>query len=181
MFGMIQGSMNFDQIMNILNQNQMMKMMVFTLIQNPMMMNTMMNIMNSLIYNSFLFEQIKNIMNQELNQMNFMNMNNQNLNMINNMNNPINNIKEKKITLIFQKSGYLKKTFVNCYLNDKISNIIEKYRELSDDQDKELKFLFNARTINPLETVSEVGFKNGSLIIVVSLENMRGGKNMDLH
>ena len=83
MFGM-QSSMNSIQIMNVLNQNPMMKMMTYSLIQNPMMLNQMMNILNTLFYNPMLMNEIQNIMNQELitnnlmmNYMNYlMNMNN---------------------------------------------------------------------------------------------------------
>ena len=184
MFGMNQGPMTFNQIMDILNQNEMMKIMVFTLIQNPIIMNTMMNIMNTLIYNSFLMEQIKNAMNQQLKMENLiMNINNQNLNMINNMGmmNHINNIEENKIVVAFQKSSTIKKTFVSCYFNEKISNIIKKYKEMSNDYDKEEKFLFNGITLNPSETVYEGGITNGSLIIVLSLDNLKGGGNMPLY
>ena len=72
MFGMNQSSMNSIQIMNVLNQNPMLKMMTYSLIQNPMIMNQMINILNSLFYNSMLMNEIKNLMNQELYMNNLM-------------------------------------------------------------------------------------------------------------
>ena len=62
MFGMNQGQLNSIQIMNFLNQNQMMKAMVYNLIQNPMMLNMMTNILNSLTYNPMIMNDIKNIL-----------------------------------------------------------------------------------------------------------------------
>ena len=64
MLNISQGPMNSIQIMNILNNNMMMKYITYTLIQNPLMMNQMMNILNSLYYNQMLMIEIKNLMNQ---------------------------------------------------------------------------------------------------------------------
>jgi len=44
--------------------------MIYNLIQNPMMLNIMTNILNSLTYNPMIMNDIKNMMNLDLNMMN---------------------------------------------------------------------------------------------------------------
>ena len=194
MFGMNQGPMTSMQIMNILNQNQMMKMMTYTLIQNQMMMNQMINILNSLVYNPMLLNEMKNFMNQDLNMMNMNNMMNNNMmNMINinkimeqmtnNMNNimNVNNMKNIKmdeiknndldnmISVVFKKRSW--KIFVLCRLDDKISDIIQRYRNKTLDNDEHLHFLYNGKGLEPSRTIAQSGIINGSLIYVIELNS----------
>ena len=110
-----------------------------------MMNNNMMNMMMS-----------NNIMNNNVEMMNNkMNMNyitNDNIApMINNMkmNNQLSNIE-----VIFRKAN--KVTSINCKLSEKISEIIQKYREKSSDYETNVKFIFNARELkNQSLTVNE--------------------------
>ena len=103
MLNISQGPMNSIQIMNILNNNMMMKYITYTLIQNPLMMNQMMNILNSLYYNQMLMIEIKNLMNQEINMMNWKIMVNPMMGNLG-LNNKFDELKQNnKITIIFKK------------------------------------------------------------------------------
>ena len=176
MFGMNQGQLNSIQIMNFLNQNQMMKVMVYNLIQNPMMLNMMTNILNSLTYNPMIMNDIKNMMNLDLNMMNMNNMIMPNLNMNNMMMN--NKMKDNTICLRFYKinsEGHTELNSVECSLEDKISDVIQKYREKSNDNEDNLKFIFNSRRLNPSITVNEAGLNNNSLIFISESKRIMGG------
>ena len=167
----------------------MMKIMRYTLIQDQMMMNQMINILNSLVYNPMLLNEMKNFMNQDLNMMNMNNiMNNNMMNMINinkimeqmtnNMNNimNVNNMKNIKmdeiknndldnmISVVFIKRSW--RTSVLCRLDDKISDIIQRYRNKTLDNDEPLYFYNNARRLKPSYTVAQSGIMNGSPIYV---------------
>ena len=176
MFGMNQGQLNSIQIMNFLNQNQMMKAMIYNLIQNPMMLNMMTNILNSLTYNPMIMNDIKNMMNLDLNMMNMNNMIMPNLNMNNIMMN--NQMKNNTITLRFEKinsQGIYERYTVLCSLEDKISDVIQKYREKSNDNEDNLKFIFNSKILNPSITVGEADLSDGSLINIVEGNQIMGG------
>ena len=103
MLNISQGPMNSIQIMNILNNNMIMKYITYTLIQNPLIMNQMMNILNSLYYNQMLMIEIKNLMNQEINMMNWKIMVNPMMGNLG-LNNKFDELKQNnKITIIFKK------------------------------------------------------------------------------
>ena len=57
--------------------------------------------------------------------------------------------------------------YVSVKENEKISDIIQKYRQKSSNFENNLKFIFNARKLNPCLTASEAGLMNKSLIFVV--------------
>ena len=182
MMGMNQLPMTFEQITFIMNQNPMIKMMVYTLIQNPMVMNQMMNIINVLNYNPLILNQIKNLMNQE------MMMNNQMLNMMNAMKNGgmmnqgmmMNNFEDIQkeinptICIFFRKQDY-KPIMIKGKGSDKISKIIEKYRKEANDYDDSIKFIFNAHALNPSITLMEAGMTNQANVFVVVTKDVKGG------
>ena len=64
---------------------------------------------------------------------------------------------------------------VQCNLDDKVSNVIEKYRIKANDFETSLKFIYNAHTLNPSSTVAESCLKDNSNIFVLHFENLRGG------
>ena len=66
MFGMNQNQLTFEQIQLTMAQNPMIKQIIYTLIQNPMMMNQVMNIINVLNYNPVILNQMQNMMTQEM-------------------------------------------------------------------------------------------------------------------
>ena len=178
--------MNSIQIMNTLNQNQIMKMMIYTLIQDPLMMSQMNNILNTLIYNQTIMNEIKNMLNFEMNmmhmnnQMNMMNMNNQmNMMNINNQMNMINkNINEDDIQIIFdipEFDGLERNIVISCKYSEKIEDIIKRYRIKSLDDDVNEKFIFNRHSLNPKNTVAQEGLGNLSKIIVIKTRRIYGG------
>ena len=185
----INGPMNANQIMNILNQNVMIKYITYSLIQNPMIINQMLNIINSLAYNPVLMNEIKNLMNQDLYMMNMMNMNMGLLNMNNNMNPMMNNMENNMelnqqkpqniINIIFKKSTIegLKNCPIQCQFDEKISDIIKKYKIIYNDNEEHLKFIYNARILNPSLTVAEAGLIGNSSIAIVNGTEMVGGQS----
>ena len=164
--------MNCEQIIYTMEQNPMIKNMIYTYIQNPFIMNQVMNIINILNNNILILNQIKAYLSNELS----LNVNN-NFNMPNNgvmMNQPmmINNFKaiqnnNNKISLIFnQRFGCNEKIAVTCLKEEKISEIIQKYRNKSGDFDLKRTFIFGARKLNPSLTVMEQGLNDLSTITV---------------
>ena len=128
------------------------------------------NILNN---NILILNQIKAYLSNELS----LNVNN-NFNMINNgvmMNQPmmINNFKDiqnnnNKISLFFnQRFGWGEKIAVTCLKEEKISEIIQKYRNKSGDFDLHRTFIFGARKLNPSLTVMEQGLNDLNTITVV--------------
>ena len=67
--------------------------------------------------------------------------------------------------IIFQKDISGKKTAVYCNPQEKISDVIIKYREKSNDYD-ETRFIFCSRELNPSLSLSEFGIINGDKILV---------------
>ena len=63
---------------------------------------------------------------------------------------------------------------IQCKANDKVEEIIKKYRQKTGFKDK-ARFFFNAKNLCPTLTVAEAGITNNSHIFVVSIENLYGG------
>ena len=63
-----------------------------------------------------------------------------------------------------------------CSLNDKISDLIEKYRTKSLEDISEKKFIFNAKALNPSLTVAECGLIDGANIFVVNTARVKGAQ-----
>ena len=55
---------------------------------------------------------------------------------------------------------------IQCEPNDKVSNIIQRYRNLAIDYDNSKIFIFNGRELNDNLTVAETGIYNNSKIFV---------------
>ena len=126
-----------------------------------------------------------NMMNNDINNMmnNFNNMNNLINNNINNINPMMGNINmnmnqyiniPKFITVIFREAGEIGDNYSNkipimmdVKEDEKISDIIQKYREKSSNYDINLKFIFNAKDLNHSLTVAEAGITNNANIFVV--------------
>ena len=73
------------------------------------------------------------------------------------------------IMLVFHEI-HNKNIFLQCKMNDKIRDVIQKYRNLSLTSDKNDKFIYNAKALYPDSdlTVAECGLYNNSMIQVVS-------------
>ena len=55
---------------------------------------------------------------------------------------------------------------LQCYPNDKCSDIIEKFRNKINDYERKSRFIYNAKNLNPNLTVSESGITEGANIFV---------------
>ena len=66
-----------------------------------------------------------------------------------------------------EESGGYHPYFIQILSNDLISVIIEKYRNESNDNRKNIKFIFNGKELNINTTASEAGLSNNSNIFVV--------------
>ena len=74
--------------------------------------------------------------------------------------------------IIFRKSGAVGQAsnpiMVQCMPDEKVSEVIEKYRRESGDRDLTKKFIFKARPILQTLTVVETGLSNNANIFVVT-------------
>jgi len=64
---------------------------------------------------------------------------------------------------------------IQCMPNEKVSSLIEKYRNKTNDRDLTEKFTFNAKTLNPQLFVFEAGITNNSKIFIVETKGVNGG------
>ena len=118
-----------------------------------------------------------------MNQANMMNQfNNQNLNQQQQNNQPqapdINNL---TVSFKLQIKDQAPKPLVTiqCSLNDKVSTIIQAYRNKTQDFDAEHeKFIYNAKRLNETLTVAEAGMSNNSVVYVINDRDLEGGNNL---
>ena len=154
--GMNKNMMGLNNMINDMNNN---------LKNNNMMINNMMN--NNMMSNNIMNN---NMMNNNMMNNNLMKNNLMNDNMINNMNNSMdmNPIPDKLnyITVIFRKED--NPIAIQCKFEDKISHIIDKYREKANDYNNKVNFIFNAKNLNKNLTVVESGLNNGANIFVIT-------------
>ena len=109
-----------------------------------------------------------NYMMMGMNQMNFLNMDyNINKNNINNM--MINQSDQKnEIIIIFRPSGYYRgPILIQTFLDEKVSDLIEKYRKVACDYGQKQKIIFNGKLLNLELTVAEAGLWNYADIFVL--------------
>ena len=140
-------NMNNNMMGNDMNNNIMNS--------NNMMNNNINNMMNN-------FNNMNNLINNNINPM----MRNTNIKIDQYLNNPV------SFTVYFRESGNVIKNtiMVNVNEDEKISDIIQKYREKSSNYDINLKFIFNSKDLNHLNhslTVAEAGITNNANIFVV--------------
>ena len=184
------------QIMGDLNQNPILKNMVSSLIFNPFLIEKMINILTILKYNPSVRNQIQSNLNLQLSPLNYQRIN-QNLNMnINPMVKPNYNIsapnqmmnvdsmnkpKESEdsqinnyISVVFRKSGEDTKIYppimMQCNKNEKVSDLIERYRIKSGDRDLSERFIYNAKDLNFSLSVEEAGISNNSNIFMIKVK-----------
>jgi hypothetical protein len=72
---------------------------------------------------------------------------------------------ERGLCVIFRDSGADGPVMVECMPDDKVSDVIEKYRNKAGDHDY-TKFIFNAKNLDPSLTVAEAGITNNAIIFV---------------
>ena len=64
---------------------------------------------------------------------------------------------------------------IKCRINEKVSDLIDKYRAESGDRDETKKFIYNAKVLHPSLTLSQAGIMNNSYIFVVVTQGIKGG------
>ena len=90
-----------------------------------------------------------------------------------NMNNKINNynLNNDPITIIFrastQKERIFSQVMLQVSLDENIGDIIQKYRNMTNNYDTSFKFIFNAKNLDFSLTVAEVGLTQNANIFVV--------------
>ena len=152
---------------------------------NNMMGNNMMSNMmgnNNMIGNNNMMNNMNMMGNINMMGNNMMNninmMGNNMMNNMNNMNNMMNMglmpiIPEipKSFNIIFRRAGHDKESgkplLVKVNEDEKVSEIIQRYREKYSDFEQNLKFIFNAKELNTFLSVAENGLSENSNIFVV--------------
>ena len=92
----------------------------------------------------------------------------------------MNNMKKEKeqyITVIFRdgRMGEQNPIMIPCSIHDKVSDIIEKYKNMAKNSTETQKFIYNAQALNPNLTLAEAKLVNNANIFVVETEGVRGG------
>ena len=64
---------------------------------------------------------------------------------------------------------------VQCMPDEKVSDMIKKYRNKANDYDKTKQFIFNGKRISPNLTLAEQGIINNANIYVLSTGGVHGG------
>ena len=172
-------NMNMGMGMNNMNMNSgmmnpnMMNMGMSNMGMNPNMMNMgMMNMgmgmgMNTNMMNMAQMSQANQAaMNQILNQ----NQSNAGSSSVSNSSN------SGGITVLFRKNDAPgEKPFaIQCMLSDQVSDIIQRYRNKSGDNDVTKKFIFNAKALNPQLSCAEAGLSDQANVFVVTTQNVVG-------
>ena len=187
--------MQNNNMMNQMNRNNMMpnnNMMNITPMNgmnNPMMQNTpgMMN-RNPMMQNNNMNPMMQN------NNMNPM-MPNSNMNpmMIQMMNMMKNNFKNNQMNNVYQPSQPMpssKQTInvrfkynirnlsndinIECYPDETVGELIQKYRVKTGDNDRTKKFIYNAKKLDESLKISEAGILDTANIFVVKTEGVMG-------
>ena len=84
-------------------------------------------------------------------------------------------LKEKKETIALhfrENSGRI--IVVICKMNDKIDDVIKKYRNKSLDRSETIEFIWNSRRLSPNLTVGEEGLTNNSFIFALKKGDVVG-------
>ena len=178
--GMNLNPMTLEQINNIMNQNPILKPLIYSCIQDPILMNQVINILNVLNYNPLIMNQMRMQISQEMMNMNMMMMNNQMMN----QRMEVNNFEDKQknegseILINFRRNNpTFEKQLIKIYANpeDRVSTIIKKYRKKGNDYDEDRRFIFNAQILYPSVSLREAGITNNSNVFVVVTKGVQGG------
>ena len=192
-----------SQIMDDLNQYPILKTMISCIIENTILIEKLQNILSLLKFNPLVRSHIKSNLNFQVpfpmnnqkmdpNQMIFPNQ----MMLPNQMMNPNLMMNPNQTMLPNQKffesqsneNEYINVTFrtnsdkgknsqitIQCSINEKVSDLIEKYRNETGDRDNSKKFIYDARALNPSLTLLEAGMQNNSNVFVVVIKGVKGG------
>ena len=152
--------MNNMNNMNMMNGMQMNPMMNFNMMGNNMQGQNMANMAQSMMNNFSNFQPPIVQDNQA--------QNNNNSNFIN---------------LKFRAGGLQRQTqqddsdagiVIQCTLDEKLSVIVDRYKNKSNDDITDKKFVYNAKNLNLTLTAAEAGLINNSIIFVLNIKNVKG-------
>ena len=76
-----------------------------------------------------------------------------------------------------QRAGETQNLNIQCTGDEKVSALIQRYRDKSGDHDNTKRFIFNAKNLNQKLTVNQAGITNNSNIFVVNTQGMKGANN----
>ena len=186
--GMNMGMNNMNMDMNNMNNMNAMN--------NGMNMNMNMNNMNNMnMMNGMQMNPMNQMMNFNMmgNNMQGQNMANMAQSIMNNFSNfqpPIvqdnqaqNNNNSNFINLKFRAGGLQRQTqqddsdagiVIQCTLDEKLSVIVDRYKNKSGDDITDKKFVYNAKNLNLTLTAAEAGLINNSIIFVLNTKNVKG-------
>jgi len=169
--------MGMNQMYSPMMNNPIMNQMDSSIMNNNLTMYQMdsLNMMNKQMMNQMNLPKINNILKNQMDSL-ILEMNLKGENMMNYQNNNLNKkgnqeIFDNKICLNFNFHG----TTILCDIDEKVSDVIERYRIKSNDNNPKARFIYNSKQLNPDLTVSESGLTNNAIIHVEYKENMCGG------
>ena len=165
-------NMNMNMEINNMNMNQGMHNMNQIYFQiSQLMAQAMINI-NQIMTNMNQLMTNMNQMNQLINSVNGVQPNNE-LNNINFEMNSMNNFQEPEINTFVLFTNYKERFTINCNTNDKLKDVIQKYRIKSGDKFSD-KFILNGQLLNLEKTIFENSISRGAVIICLEPSNLVG-------
>ena len=89
----------------------------------------------------------------------------------------INSNDVEQINILFKYQNYAEIRTINmqCILDEKISNLIKRFRIKIDDFDSLLVFVFNGHRLDSNLTIAQARLRDRSVISVLNFQNVQGG------
>ena len=89
----------------------------------------------------------------------------------------INSNDVEQINILFKYQNYaeIRKINMQCILDEKISNLIKRFRIKIDDFDSLLVFVFNGHRLDSNLTIAQARLRDRSVISVLNFQNVQGG------
>ena len=89
----------------------------------------------------------------------------------------INSNDVEQINILFKYQNYAEIRTINmqCILDEKISNLIKRFRIKIDDFDSLLVFVFNGHKLDSNLTIAQARLRDRSVISVLNFQNVQGG------
>ena len=80
------------------------------------------------------------------------------------------------ISIRFRKNGGGKNSeiIIQCLPDKKVSDVIQRYRAKSGENDTSKKFIFNAKALNQSLNVAEAGLANNVNVFVITTKGVKG-------
>ena len=89
----------------------------------------------------------------------------------------INSNDVEQINILFKYQNYaeIRRINMQCILDEKISNLIKRFRIKIDDFDSLLVFVFNGHKLDSNLTIAQARLRDRSVISVLNFQNVQGG------